>query len=89
MNGCNSEKNVSISNKSILMPQVSPEEPQEKSPLEISRFKWKENKLNTYRFQFEWQCFCLPDYVTPVLVTVSRGVISLKLYMYKLTSHYY
>ena len=58
------------------MPQVSPEEPQEKSPLEISRLKWKENKLNTYRFQFEWQCFCPPDYVAPVLVTVNQGAIT-------------
>jgi len=50
MNGCGSEKDVSIGNESILKPQVFPKEPQEKSPLEINRLKWKENKLNTYQF---------------------------------------
>ena len=72
MNGCGSEKNVSIGNESILKPQVFPEEPQEKSPLEINRLKWKQNRLNTYQFQFEWQCFCAPDYVAPVLITVNH-----------------
>jgi len=76
MNGCSSEKNVSIGNQSILMTQVSPEEPRERSPLEINRLKWKENKLNTYQFQLQWQCFCTLDYVASVLVTVNQGAIT-------------
>ena len=77
INGCSSEPNISTGNKSIL----SAQEPQEKSPLELNRLKWNDNKWNNYQFQFEWQCFCLPDYVTPVLVTVSRGVISKVVYV--------
>ena len=75
-NSCSSEKNVSISNKSILTPQPSVEEPQGNSPIEVNRLKWKQNKLNTYQFQFQWQCFCTPDYVVPVLVTVNQGAIT-------------
>lgn len=75
-NSCSSEKNVSISNKSTLTPQPSVEEPQGNSPIEVNRLKWKQNKLNIYQFQFQWQCFCTPDYVVPVLVTVNRGAIT-------------
>jgi len=75
-NSCSSEKNVSISNKSILTPQPSVEVPQGNSPIEVNRLKWKQNKLNTYQFQFQWQCFCAHDYVVPVLVTANQGVIT-------------
>ena len=40
INGCSSEPNISTGNKSIL----SAQEPQEKSPPELNRLKWNDNK---------------------------------------------
>lgn len=31
---------------------------------------WKRQEITNYRFTFNWNCFCLRDYVRPVAITV-------------------
>lgn len=44
--------------------------------LETMQSLWESQDLDTYRYQFHWQCFCLPDYVETVWVTVEDGEVS-------------
>jgi hypothetical protein len=46
------------------------------SELEIMQSVWEAQGLESYRFQFHWQCFCLPDYLETVWVTVEDGEIA-------------
>ena len=49
---------------------------QASNELEMMHSLWESQNLDTYRFQFQWQCFCLPDYVETVWVTVEEGAIT-------------
>ena len=46
------------------------------SELEMMQSLWESQNLDSYRFQFQWQCFCLPDYLETVWVTVEDGAIT-------------
>ena len=43
--------------------------------LDKSRKKWASSKIKNYQYTFNWQCFCTPDYVKPVIISVRAGVI--------------
>jgi hypothetical protein len=43
--------------------------------LDKSRKKWASSKIKNCQYTFNWQCFCTPDYVKPVIISVRAGVI--------------
>ncbi len=45
----------------------------QKSQFEESRLLWNEKGLTHYTYQFNWSCFCLPDYIAPVDIRVEQG----------------
>ena len=50
------------------------------SELNTNISRWQANKLSNYQFDFRWICFCLPDYISPVTITVEDGAISHVIY---------
>jgi len=40
------------------------------------RKQWKSLNISNYSFDFRWICFCIPDYLEPVNISVKNGVIS-------------
>ena len=50
------------------------------SELNTNISRWQANKLSNYQFDFRWICFCLPDYISPVTITVEDGAISRVIY---------
>ena len=55
-------------------------EKQPLSELDTNISRWKANKLSNYQFDFQWFCFCEPDYISPVTITVEDDVISHVMY---------
>ncbi len=45
------------------------------SQLDINRKKWESEMVSSYNFSFQWSCFCLPDYVAQVNITVRENRI--------------
>ena len=41
--------------------------------LDAARARWENTGLESYGFRFNWQCFCLDEYVAPVTVSVVNG----------------
>ena len=50
------------------------------SELDTNISRWQANKLSNYQFYFRWICFCPPDYISPVTITVENGAISNVIY---------
>ncbi len=47
------------------------------STLEASRALWFASRIDAYRYRFRWECYCVPDYVRVVDITVvNRTIIS-------------
>jgi len=74
--GCSLEPETSAVVKTLLSQGASPE----MSQVALNQLKWQSAALSSYQFEFSWQCFCLPDYVAPVLVTVREGIIDSVVY---------
>ena len=45
------------------------------STLQANLAHWSALHVDTYRYRFRWECYCTPDYVRAVDITVMRGVI--------------
>ena len=76
LTACSLEPEVSAVVKTLLSQEASPE----MSQVALHQLKWQSAALSNYQYEFSWQCFCLPDYVAPVLVTVREGVIDSVVY---------
>ena len=37
--------------------------------------KWASRNIKNYQYTFNWRCFCTPDYVKPVILSVRDGAI--------------
>lgn len=48
--------------------------------LRLNQRKWAEQQIKEYQFVFRRVCFCAPDYVRPVLITVRDGKITMVRY---------
>ncbi len=46
-----------------------------RSELDSAMFRWFDSGSQSYEFVFRWECFCLPEVVTPVRVRVEGGRI--------------
>lgn len=44
--------------------------------LNAAKSLWNRAALTDYSFRFNWVCFCVPDFVAPVTVTVSDGEVT-------------
>lgn len=49
--------------------------PVSESTLEANRALWAASQLDGYRCRFRWECFCTPDHVRVVDITVRHGTI--------------
>ena len=38
-----------------------------------NRELWEAQGITDYQLEFRWNCFCAPDYVEPVVISVTRG----------------
>ena len=45
------------------------------SLLEANRALWASSGVDSYRYRFRWQCFCMDEYVRVVDITVMNGAI--------------
>lgn len=52
-----------------------PKMPQIKRRYEANLKKWQAKKLKNYTFTMQRSCFCLPEYTTPMFVTVQDGKV--------------
>lgn len=52
-----------------------PKMPQIKRRYEANLKKWQARKLQNYTFTLQRSCFCLPEYTTPMTITVNNGKI--------------
>lgn len=43
--------------------------------LDSAQERWEKENVQDYTFEFRWLCFCTPDYVRPVSLTVRGGVL--------------
>lgn len=43
--------------------------------LDENRDKWSSRSIASYRFEFRWICYCVPDYRRPVVISVGDGEI--------------
>jgi len=59
----------------VTVVAIQEEASPEMSQVTLYQLKWQSAALSNYQYEFSWQCFCLPDYVAPVLVTVREEVI--------------
>ena len=41
--------------------------------LNQNRESWEVQGITDYQMEFRWQCFCSPDFVAPVIISVTRG----------------
>ena len=41
--------------------------------LNQNRESWEAQGITDYQMEFRWQCFCSPDFVAPVIISVTRG----------------
>jgi hypothetical protein len=46
------------------------------SDIAVHESRWAARSLSSYRYAFQWGCFCAPDFVAPVDITVAAGAIS-------------
>lgn len=53
-------------------PVVTPDD----SLLDANRDRWLESGVDSYRYRFRWVCFCVPDHVRAVDVTVLNGAVA-------------
>lgn len=44
--------------------------------LDNNRRKWESRKIKNYQYTFNWRCYCAPDYVKPVIISVRAGAIA-------------
>jgi hypothetical protein len=51
------------------------ESSRQREQLADARQKWKSSGIVGYSYRFQWSCFCSPEYVAPVIITVRDGVI--------------
>ena len=51
------------------------------APLDEAIGRWNAFASNDYMFEFKWVCFCVPPWVTPVLLTVSDGAVLSAVYV--------
>ncbi len=76
-------KTISFRGDSILEGTLkaapTPTEPANPSLVELrkeliqNRELWASQRITDYEMEFRWNCFCPPDYVAPVIVSVTRG----------------
>lgn len=45
------------------------------SALDSARARWESRNVDDYRYAFNWNCFCIVDYVRQVNITVRGGKI--------------
>ena len=46
--------------------------------LATQRSRWSQQNLTSYRFRFRWNCFCTPEFVRPVEITVrEKNIVSI------------
>lgn len=38
-----------------------------------NRELWAAQGITDYQMEFRWNCFCAPDYVAPVIISITRG----------------
>lgn len=50
--------------------------PVTETSLQTNESLWASSHLDSYRYRFRWNCFCTPDFVRLVDVTVVRGVVA-------------
>lgn len=51
------------------------------SEIERNRARWERLGIDSYAYAVERRCFCLPEALGPVRVTVSDGVVTLRSYV--------
>jgi len=44
--------------------------------LNTHRQLWKSQGFEDYQYDFQWNCYCVPDFVKPVIVSVRNGAIA-------------
>ena len=73
---------VGCTNNEVEISKIIKEEIEKQplSELDTNISRWKANKLSNYQFDFQWFCFCEPDYISPVTITVEDDVISHVMY---------
>lgn len=77
--GCAGPTTETAAPSSPIPPAESPDAPADLAEVEqtLSQMEatWQAQGQADYRFQFRWECFCLPGYREPVWVTVRGGEI--------------
>ena len=76
-------KTISFRGDSILEGTLkatpTPTEPANLSSVQLqeeliqNRELWAAQGITDYEMEFRWNCFCTPDYVAPVIISVTRG----------------
>lgn len=41
--------------------------------LSENRSKWASKGIKNYRYKFEWRCYCAPEHVAPVIISIRNG----------------
>ena len=73
---------ASCSNRSPSRPEVATvdvepsSEPVSESQLQAKQERWAASGIDSYRYRFQWRCFCIAEYVRIVDIQVTRGVIT-------------